>query len=135
MVPIFYAKALDGKLQFVKQAEFRHYLKTLQGEVQVVISKRKKIRSSSENAYYWGVIVKMVSDEVGIIPDEAHELLKYLFLKTVIYANRKRYEIASSTASLTTSKFEEYTERCRQWASQELNVYIPLPGEIQIDLN
>jgi len=41
----------------------------------------------------------------------------------------KEVEVPKSTAELTTKEFEEYTTSIRQWASQELGVYIPTPNE------
>jgi hypothetical protein len=128
--PIFFGTVVDGKLILSRSSEFKQYLANLKGEVQLTITRRKKIRSSAENAYYWGVIVPMVAEEMGLIPDEAHDYLKSLFLKIGYESKGKRYELARSTAILSTEEFEAYAEKCRQWASAELNVYIPLPNEI-----
>ena len=73
----------------------------------------------------------MVADEMGLIADEAHDYLKSLFLKIRVEIKGKRYEVTRSTAILSTQEFEVYAEKCRQWASAELNVYIPLPNEIE----
>lgn len=133
ITPIFYAKALDGKLQFERQAEFKHYLKSLKGDVQVTISKRKKIRSIAENSYYWGVVIKIVSDEMGLLPDETHEFLKSLFLKMGMEVKGKRYEVTRSTTLLSTIEFEDYLAKCRAWTSMELNTYIPEPNEVEYE--
>ena len=77
----------------------------------------------------------MVAEEMGLIPDEAHDYLKSLFLKMGVEIKSKRFEVVRSTALLSTEEFEAYAEKCRQWASAELNVYIPLPGEVQLDLD
>ncbi len=77
------------------------------------------------------MIVAMVAEEMGLIPDEAHDYLKCLFLKRGVKVKGKRYEIIKSTSLLSTEEFEAYAEKCRQWASAELNVYIPLPNEIE----
>ena len=34
---------------------------------------------------------------------------------------------------MTTAQMEEYLSNCRMWASIELNLYIPLPNEIEIE--
>lgn len=81
----------------------------------------------------WGVVVKMLSDEMGLIPEETHELLKGMFLKKGVEVGGKRYEIVKSTASLSIEEFEEYLEKIRLWAAVELNCEIPLPNEIVLD--
>jgi hypothetical protein len=129
-VPIFYGEVKNGRLVLEKRGEFEKYLSSLKGEVQITVSKRKKPRSLAQNAYYWGVLIKMVSEAIGVIPDEAHALLGSLFLKVGVQASGKRYEVVRSTTSLSTREFEEYTAHCRNWAGLELGIYIPEPNEI-----
>lgn len=75
----------------------------------------------------------MVADEMGLIPDEAHDYLKSLFLKMGVEVKGKRYEITRSTALLSTIEFEGYVAKCRDWASAELNIYLPEPNELIIN--
>ena len=100
----------------------------------MILKKASMIRTNAENSYYWGVIVRMVSDEMAILPDEAHDFLKSLFLKIGVEANGKRWEVTKSTASLTVDEFEDYCEKIRQWSANELNCPIPLPNEVIEDL-
>lgn len=133
MTPIFYGQAMDGKLKLDKREKFFKYLSSLKGMVQLRLEKVKNIRSLAENRYYWGVIVKMVSEEMAIIPDEAHEFLKSIFLKKGIEFKGKRFEITRSTTSLSVKEFEDYCEKCREWAALELSVPIPVPNEVIVD--
>lgn len=128
--PIFFGTVANGNLTLEKPGEFKQYVAKLKGEVQLTITRRKKVRTNAENNYYWGVIVAMVAEEMGLIPDEAHDYLKSLFLKMGVEIKGKRYEVTRSTAILSTEEFEAYAEKCRQWASSDLSVYVPLPNEI-----
>jgi len=131
--PIFFGTVADGNLTLQKPGEFNQYVAKLKGDVQLTIMRRKKVRTNAENNYYWGVILAMVAEEMGLIPDEAYDYLKSLFLKMGVEIKGKRYEVTRSTAILSTEEFEAYAEKRRQWASAELNVYIPLPNEIEYE--
>lgn len=88
-----------------------------------------KTRSSRENAYYWPVVVGILSDELGYSPKMMHEILKEEHgLKETSEAFGKRYIISKSTTEYTTVEFEDYLTRCRVWASEH-GYFIPLPNE------
>lgn len=97
-----------------------------------------KIRSLPENRYYFGVIVQILSDELGYSREEVHEICKHLFLSEVIFLKTKdgfkEMRIPKSTTQLKTIEFEDYLSNIRQWASIELSIYLPLPNERGIDL-
>lgn len=98
----------------------------------VEIKKFRKRRSNRANNYYWGVIVKILSEETGFFGDEIHELLKRKFL-AYEKPNQITGEIelfARSTTSLDSLEAEVFYEQIRVWAISELSVYIPLPNEI-----
>lgn len=131
ITPIFYGTVEDGKLSLENRSEFASYLSKMEGkDLALIIKPSSFVRTNAENRYYWGVIVRMVSDEMGILPDEAHDFLKGLFLKIGVEANGKRWEVTKSTASLSVEEFEDYCEKCREWSATELNAPIPLPNEV-----
>ena len=131
ITPIFYGTVRHGKIELENRDEFSIFLSKFEGKDMALILKRaSQIRSGAENRYYWGVIVRMVSDEMAVLPDEAHDFLKSMFLKVGVEVAGKRYEIIKSTASLSIAEFEDYCEMCRQWSANELNAPIPLPNEI-----
>lgn len=94
-------------------------------------------RSLPQNAYYWGVCVPMVKDglynagysEVKTNED-AHEILKHLFLKKKIinHNTEEVIEIAGSTAELEAAEFNNFLEEVWQWAAQYLSINIPEPN-------
>lgn len=107
------------------------------GKYLVKISSMKK-RSLLQNAYYHAVVVPMVKDglrEAGYnevrTNEDAHEVLKHLFLKKKIKSEKTEEEItiAGSTTKLTTTDFNKFLEEVWQWASEYLGITIPEPNQ------
>ena len=98
----------------------------------LVVSKNKPNRSNEQNRYYFGVVVKILSNETGYTVDEMHEILKYKFLgvKEISWGTDRIVTIKDSK-SLKTDEFEDYLKRIREWASAELSIYLPLPNEVE----
>lgn len=96
--------------------------------VRITIEPWSDSRSLKQNAYYWSVVLELLSEETGFTPVEVHEALKAKFLPSRT-APWKDLPIPSrSTTDLTTKEFEEYMAQVRTWAAQ-LGVLIPLPNE------
>lgn len=96
-----------------------------------------KRRSLSQNNFYWAVVCELVKDalrEAGYqevkTKDDAHEIMKTLFLKKkIVNVNTDEViEIPGSTAELTTVKFMEYIEEISKWAAEYLGLVIPEPS-------
>lgn len=130
---LFYGLVRNGKIALENKADFEITTRKYEGkEVVLTLKPAGSVRTSSENRYYWGVIVRMVAEEMGILPDEAHDYLKSLFLKVGVEKNDRRWVIFRSTTTLSISEFEDYCENCRMWAASELNTPIPLPNEVLV---
>ena len=122
----------EGKLVILEKDKFDNYIRGLRnGEAELIVRKAFRKRSNKANAYYWGIVLPLISDEIGIlIHEETHELLKSLFLKKGVDYKGKRFEVIRSTTDLSKMEFEDYLEKIRKWAQIELNLKIPLPNEI-----
>ena len=142
MNPRFSAKNDKGRLFITDHERFVSHLATLPQDVYLVVgdAKEKRERSSSQNAYYFGVVVKMFSDETGYSKEESHDFLKKHVMEqigfmekiTVHTAHGDMTEVvARSTKSLTTKEMEEYLEGCRMFCSIELGLTIPTPQEVE----
>ncbi len=94
------------------------------------IKQHKKSRSMSQNKYYWGVVIKILSNETGFYEDEMHDVLKKKFNKKVkvLRQTGEEFLIGGTTTQLDTSDFQDYLEKIKTWAIQELNIYIPDPN-------
>ena len=130
----------DGEI--TNKSVIRNAFKSLtSGRYLVKITKSNK-RSLNQNAYYHGVVVPLVMTglkDVGYSDiksnEDAHEVLKYLFLKKKIgnVDTGEVIELLGSTAKLTTTEFMTFISDVQQWAAEFLNIQIPDPNE-QIEL-
>jgi hypothetical protein len=97
----------------------------------VTVQKYYGARSSAQNRYYFGVVVELISDHTGYRPDEVHDAIKMKFL--IKPAEEGKPTTLRSTSSLNTAQFEELMTQVREWASQEMGLFIPAPNE-QMDV-
>lgn len=101
--------------------------------IDLLISKSVKKRSYNQNAYYFGVVVKLISQETGDDRAAIHEYLKNKFSqKRVITVAGETICYVLSTTKMNTVEFEDYLVLCREWASDFLTMRIPLPNEIEV---
>ena len=78
----------------------------------------EKQRSSPQNRYFHGVMLQILSDELGYTLEEIKGVVKYKFG-------------IKSTSSLSTADFESFMSDIRQWASRDLSIWIPEPNETE----
>ena len=109
-------------------------------EVTVEVKPRKRYRSTIQNAYYWGIVVAMISErlrELGhdVDRDLTHEFLKgrFLFTELLDPSTGEMMRIPKKTSELTTSEFMDYLEYVKQFAAETLDIYVPDPNE-QLEL-
>jgi hypothetical protein len=124
--------AKDGKLTLRNRQIFDEEIKGLSGDVTITVAEGRPTRSNEQNAYYHGVVCKMISDFTGDTPDEIHCYYRDKFLshKKHIVIGSDDLEIEKATTTiLSTTEFEEYLEKVRRHASVEINLYVPLPNE------
>jgi hypothetical protein len=131
LTPIFEGQVSAGRLSLDKKQQFLAYLQSLDGKrVQVTVEKLKPQRSRGQNAYYWGVVVKLIADHTGAEPEEIHTALKYHFCPKRFVGN---LVAPASTKRLDTIDFADYTEKVKRWALEELGLRIPEPGEVSLE--
>lgn len=99
-------------------------------ECEVTVRAPIKDRSVKQNKYYWAVIVAMIAEFMGERDKKyVHEQLKAKFLMDF----SGKLPVIKSSADLSTLEFEEYQSTIREWASEDLEIYIPLPNEVNYD--
>lgn len=97
------------------------------------------VRSARFNAYYWGVVIKMIADHTGHSTEEVHEAYKKKYnLDLCFQFNQEKriYEIAAgvmSTARENKRKFAEYVMKVRADAEITLGITIPLHNEVYVN--
>lgn len=131
MTPVFPGTIHAGKCVIDNPDKLTAYLHRLEGQrVELTIEKTTFKRSGNQNRYYWGVCLKLIADHTGHSVDDIHELMKSLFLKQPIWIRGKFIPSVRSSTRLDTLEFEDYLEKVRRWAQEELGVTIPMPGEV-----
>ena len=130
MIP-FVGTVEKGKIKVDFPDRFERYLLTLEGKrVNVQIKKFRKDRTPPQLRYYWGVCVRLISQETGYEEAEVHGILKQMFLKDV---NEGGYEYVKSLSKIArqvdTVEMNEFIEKVQRWAAMKIGLYIPDPQE------
>jgi hypothetical protein len=125
----FTGQIFEGKFIPFDGEAYRNYLLTLESEkVEVEVKKFRNSRSLEQNRYYWQIVAK-ISEHTGYTKDETHALLGSKFLKDHVDIQEgeemKRYTVVKSSSSLKTDEMAQYIEEAKQWAAQELQLFIP----------
>lgn len=143
MKKIFSGKARGGKFVPNEGKMLKDLLTRLDGDNVYITISNKKPRSVEQNAYFHGVILKMLSSYTGHSADEMKLCLRNMFLmKMKSYPRYEKKEgklikgismeqVPVSTSELSTKEFEDFNKRCRAFGA-ELGVSIPLPNEVEL---
>jgi len=116
----------------------RNYMEQLpDGRYSVEVKEAKSKRSLQQNNYRWGVVIPTIIkrfDEGGQIwtPEEVNYLIKKetgMYIEYKQLPSGKFQEIVVETRGKSKATFEEFMEKVRAWAAQELLLTIPMPNE------
>lgn len=129
----------NGRIPESISIAIRDIIRRMEGkQLSIRVREFRPTRSNKQNAYYWGVVVKMVQEMMNaegndLIQDEVHELLKQevaasMFVKRVLMPDGKFSTVVRSSSKLTTVEWENYMETVRAWAARH-QLMIPLPNE------
>ncbi len=130
MIPILYGKVRGGKLKLDAPQNYLVELSKLEGQrIELTIRKERHVRSLSQNKYYWGVIIEILSNNFGYDKEEMHEALKFKFLKK---HEDTDLVTVGSTAKLSTAEFTEYIDEIMRWSSTEYQVVIPSADGVEL---
>lgn len=130
----------QGALRIYNRPLFEEEVRAMSREkdlaVTIEVKLKKRVRSDVQNAYYWGVVVAMISErlrELGheVDRDLTHEFLKGRFLYSELTDPNtgEVMRIPKKTSELATSEFMDYLEHVKQFAAETLDIYIPDPNE------
>lgn len=132
----------DGTLRIFQKNDLFDWIYKNRGKaITLTLKTNRRTRSSNQNAYYWGVVVKLIQERLVELGHEVSELETHEFLKgkfnyrTLDLEDGHSLDLPCSTKELTTVDFMIYVEKIQQFASQMLGVYIPDPNQqLTIDL-
>ena len=94
---------------------------------QVVISNIR--RSIKQNSYLWAVVYEMIRSECGYLTTETVHFEMQMLFWFMFGKTGEKIPKGTSNEEMTTSEMENYLSKIRAWASDFLNLYIPLPNE------
>ncbi len=128
--PIFLGEVKNGKIVLDTEAireRWRIRLYLLEGnKVELTVQKRRSKRSKKQNNYYWGAVLPLIADQVGMLDEEVHDALRVKFL--TIHGDK--LDTVRSTATLSTGEFVEYIMNIEMWAQEFLGIErFPDPDE------
>lgn len=122
----------SGRCQFAETEldRVREFLARFEGKVvEIRWAKPKSTRSLKQNAYYFGVVLTMISVETGNSVADLHEAYKTLFVTPkFVKIGSKEVQCPRTTTDLSPSEFNIYIEQVVAHAGQELGIVIPLPN-------
>lgn len=129
---IVYCTVKEGKISNFKL--LTETLLSFDGNIEVIIRKKRKGRSTQQNRWYWACVT-ILSKHTGYTRDEMHEIIKYKFLKKerIHESTGEVFEYIGHTSQLTTTEFSEFIESFIMWAGQTLACTLPYP-EQQVNL-
>jgi len=110
----------DGELAFSSPAKWQEMLKRFTGvEVRITIEPRPRQRSLDQNARYHAALVRAFSEWSGYERDEAHLLLRAMFLSVEeSLPDGTVVSRARSTTELTVEEFTEFMDRIERFLAQ-----------------
>lgn len=101
----------------------------MEGDVVLTVKRPVKDRSNQQNKYYFKVVVGILSEMTGYSKEEMHDALREKFLSEM--SDSHGLTRIRSTTDLSTVEFESYLSNIRQWASVELDCFIPDPNSAE----
>lgn len=137
---IVYATIIGDKMELRDPEKFKKFLTALKyktkDETKIKLTMQRDIKPrtsnketepSNQNGYYWSVVIPILSEYFGYLPDEIHESIKMKFLQV---GGDDKFPKLGSTAALNKIDWEELMEKIRIWALTDFNVKIPEPNEV-----
>lgn len=118
----------DGKLTLDAPKAFAGAMRDMQrGPVIVHVEIYRARRTLQANRYYFGVVLKAISDHTGYDVEELHEYFKQTYNPHQITIGHDETVVGGSTRTLTTQQFHDYLDKIRRFASTELGITFPDP--------
>lgn len=104
-------------------------------EHELVLKRYRRLRTDSQNQYYWGVVVKIIAAHLGYDKDSCHEELLFMFdPRERTLPNGVVVVEKGTTTDMDTQRFSQYVESCRMWSHQTQNCYVPQPNEVTAEI-
>jgi hypothetical protein len=119
----------DKQVDIDAQKLNRYIASLPSGVYTIKIKKMYSQRTTRQNKYIHGVLVKMIAGHTGQDHDSVYDFLKSEFNSKSVIMNEKEIKMPQSIAELSTVDFEDVCRRARMWALEYLDLIIPEPNE------
>ena len=133
----YFGQVESGQLKLSNRKQFDKDLTQYEGKrVQIELSRAVKKRSTSQNAYYWAVVIPIAKQGLedagnqGLTDDLVHDFFKAKYLeriRDIVIPKTGEVFQAKTTTDLTTTEMMTYIESIAQFCAEFLNVIIPEP--------
>ena len=121
--PLFFGRVNEGKVLWNDANSLALWLGLLEGQqIEATFDKLADIRTLPQNKYYWGYVLENISASSGHTKEELHEFCKAKFNRRPIEIKGKIYDVPHTTTDLEVGEFQDYIERIKSWAAQELEI-------------
>jgi hypothetical protein len=134
----FIAPVVDGRLPDRDARRIGEAIRRLDGKrVVVTVKEAKRKRSTSANAYLWGVVYPPIVAEFRrhgnlVDSEDIHLFCKQHVGKlrqVLVTPDGEVLNATGSTRHLSTSEFGKYVDAVIAWSAEVLGIAIPLPDE------
>lgn len=127
----------QGTLHVHNRFRLLEWAKSYPGKnITIKFERKGSKRSSPQNQYYWGVVIKEISirlRDLGhqwLTDEDVHDMMKLKFNnEQIVSEHGEVLELPKSTTTLTKPQFAEYVEKIRMWAADFLRIDIPDPNQ------
>lgn len=98
----------------------------------ITVKQAKKTRTLSQNRLNWkwiNEIADLISKDTGMDDDEIHAFFKEKFLPGKVVTINNETAVYKTTTKLTTAEMSEYMDKIYVFASRDLGLFLPFPGD------
>lgn len=107
------------------------YVEERDGEFVIEIKKNRRQRSLAQNGYLW-VMCTIIGTHLGITKESAYKMICLENNAEIIkFPNGKVKLIPGGTSELDTAQMSQFITKVREFANQELGMYIKNPDEFK----
>lgn len=134
-------RVVEGKLPDTVRREIKSFFDRIKsGSVTIQIKRYHARRSVNQNAYYWGVVIPMIMEEMGELDSQyTHNLLKEIMSPKFPWMREEGREVngkwidgpLKSSKDYDKAQWEELMSAVRIWASINLGINIPEPNQTE----
>jgi hypothetical protein len=125
----------EGRLIEPKDGDYGLLIQSLEGkDVSLAIGAWKPYSSDRQFAYYYGVVLKLISEKTGYSREELDGIFKGMYLYEYIKLGDKMERRLLSKKEITTARFTEYMNDVIAWAAKPpLSLVFPNPEDVSLD--